>query len=187
MDRLSIKDEANQALTGNRLVLLLFIIITDVISGSLSRFYIGVLLVPLTTAGLFFVTKDMLVGRKIEANRFFMYKDFMHALKVIAVNLLYSLLFIVGLAFFIIPGFYFLLAYSQATFIMAEHGDLGIIDAMKKSREMMNGYKLDLLVFALSFIGHILLIIVTFGIYAFYILPYFQACSVNYYLTLKSL
>ena len=59
-----------------------------------------------------------------------------------------------------------------------------ILDALKESKELMMGHKGELFVFHLSFIGHAFLIIITFGLYALYFMPYFATADTNYYLHL---
>jgi len=91
----------------------------------------------------------------------------------------------VGTMLFIIPGIIFYMMYVQAYRIMIEKPEIGIMDALRESKEMMNGYKMDYFVFQLSFIGHFLLIMITFGLWVIYLMPYFVVADTNYYLHLK--
>lgn len=92
----------------------------------------------------------------------------------------------VGTILLIIPGIIFAMMYAQAPFIMAEHKELGVFEAMHKSKEMMFGKKWNLFVFHFSFIGHFLLSAITFGIYGLYFIPYYQLALINYYQHLKA-
>ena len=58
-------------------------------------------------------------------------------------------------------------------------------DTLKKSREMMKGYKWDYFVFGLSFIGWILLVPVTLGLIAIWLVPYMVVAEAIYYDRLK--
>lgn len=51
--------------------------------------------------------------------------------------------------------------------------------------EMTNGYKMDLFILGLSFIGWILLCCVTLGIAAIWVIPYMNATYANAYKSLK--
>ncbi len=187
MDRKIIKEEAKEALVGKRLMLLVVILIVGILSAGLMTIGIGVLVAPILTVGLFYVVKDVLYKKDIDANMFVEpFKDLNHALKVVAVNFLVMLIVIVGLFLFIIPGIIFGLMYSQAIFIIAEDKNISIMDTLKKSKELMKGRKMDLFVFYLSFIGHIILGVITFGIYMLYIIPYLETSIVNYYLHLTN-
>ncbi|MCK9471446.1 MAG: DUF975 family protein [Bacilli bacterium] len=182
MDRKLIKSEAKQALVGNRLMFLLAIIIVGVISGT----GIGAILAPILGAGLFLIGKVLLLEKKFNFELIIEYfKDLNHALRLIGATLLYALIVFIGFLLFIIPGIIFSYQYSQVMYILAEDKEIGVWDAFKKSKEMMVGYKFDLFIFHLSFIGHILLGMITFGIYLLYAMPYMQLSYYNYYLHLK--
>lgn len=183
MNRQQIKFEANEAITGNRLNILLVIIIIGAISGT----GVGLIVAPILGAGLFLIGKVLLLEKKFNFELVIEYfKDLNHAFKLVGASLLLGLIVSVGLILFIIPGIIFAYQFSQVIYILSENKDLGIWDAFKKSREMMNGYKFNLFVFHLSFIGHYLLGIITFGIYLLYVMPYIQVAQYNYYLHLKN-
>ena len=87
---------------------------------------------------------------------------------------------------FIIPGFVKAISYSQMFFILAECPDVGVTKAMRLSKAMTRGYKWDLFVLWLSFIGWSLLGAVTCGILYLWILPYMNMTIVNAYHALKA-
>lgn len=86
---------------------------------------------------------------------------------------------------FIVPGIIAALRYSQATYLMLEDPDMGINDSLRKSGELMRGYKGKLFVLDLSFILWMLLIPVTFGLIALYLRPYMELTSVQFYYDLR--
>ena len=57
---------------------------------------------------------------------------------------------------------------------------------MKISREMMQGYKWKLFLLDFSFIGWWLLTLVTLGLGAFVLVPYFQTATAVFYEDLKA-
>ena len=57
--------------------------------------------------------------------------------------------------------------------------------ALQQSKDMMEGHKMELFMLTLSFIGWILLTIVTCGLAGFYVAPYMGQTFANYYLELK--
>lgn len=65
---------------------------------------------------------------------------------------------------FFIPGVVKALAYSMAPYILADCPEVGAKDALRLSIRMTNGYKMDLFVAALSFLGWELLSAFTCGI-----------------------
>ena len=58
-------------------------------------------------------------------------------------------------------------------------------DALKISREMMQGYKWNYFVFGLSFLGWILLVPFTLGILLIWLYPYMTVATAIYYERLK--
>jgi len=186
MDFKEIKRESKEALVGNRLGLLLVLVVVGIIASAISATGIGFLLTPIITVAVFYCIKHLLQNKKLVVETLYnQFKSFEHALKMIAVGLLVKVIIFVGLILLIIPGIIFAYAYSQALRIIAENPDMEIMEALRKSKEMMKGHKWELFVFQLSFIGHFLLTVITFGIYGFYFLPYYQTCQVNYYLHLS--
>ena len=85
----------------------------------------------------------------------------------------------------LVPGIIKSLAYSQAYYIYRDAIDqqqsISCRDAISKSRSLMNGHKWEYFLLQLSFIGWGLLIMVTFGIAAIWVQPYYHLTMANYY------
>lgn len=86
----------------------------------------------------------------------------------------------------IIPGIVKGLSYSQMFFILAEYPDIGVRRAMQLSKEMTNGYKADLFVMEISFIGWAILADLSFGIGYLWLIPYQKMSFTNAYHALKA-
>lgn len=86
---------------------------------------------------------------------------------------------------FVIPGAVMTLAYVMTPFILEEYPELSAWEASSRSRELMQGHKFDYLCLLLSFLGWILLGIVTFGIGFLWVYPYIVAATVGFYDDLK--
>lgn len=106
-------------------------------------------------------------------------------LPFIGVSILVGILVSIGAILFIIPGIILALCYSQVFYIMLDDEKIGIINAMKKSREMMRGHKWEFFVLNLSFIGWAILGVITFGILYLWLVPYMQVTLCNFYNELK--
>lgn len=88
---------------------------------------------------------------------------------------------------FIIPGIVKSYSYAMTPFIMAEHPELTASQAIDASKEMMDGYKGDLFMLRLSFIGwEILSILLTLGIGSLWLNPYMNAADAAFYRELQS-
>ena len=119
-----------------------------------------------------------------ETNHF---KDLLCSLKKVRSYFLFLVMGIyIGLwsILFVIPGIVKLFSYSMAPFIMADDPDIGINEAITKSREMMYGYKLELFKLLLSFIGWGFVAFVFFPA-APWILSYLFATLVEFYNNIK--
>ena len=87
---------------------------------------------------------------------------------------------------FIIPGFIATYRYAMAPYIMAEHPEMGIMEAIEASKQMMDGNKWNAFVLDLSFILWDLLGACTMGIlHVFYIEPYKRLTDAGLYQALK--
>ncbi len=87
--------------------------------------------------------------------------------------------------FFIIPGFVKAYSYSQMFFIIAEYPDMDVRKAMNLSKKLTKGYKLDLFIMNLSFIGWLILSGFTGGILLLWVIPYMFMTNINAYHSIK--
>lgn len=87
-----------------------------------------------------------------------------------------------------IPGIIMAFAYSMTFNILADpdYKDLSAYEAIRRSREMMRGYKWKLFGLYLRFFGWGLLCVLTFGILSFWIQPYMQLADINFYEDVKA-
>lgn len=86
----------------------------------------------------------------------------------------------------IIPGIIAAFAYSQTFYILAENEDINPIDAIRKSREMMYGYKWKYFCLNLRFLGWVLLCLLTFGIGFLWLSPYIYVSYAAFYEEIKA-
>ena len=84
-----------------------------------------------------------------------------------------------------IPGIIMAFAYAMTPYILVENPEMKAIDAIRKSRSMMKGHKFDLFYLELSFIGWILLSILTLGIGLLWLVPYMETSIAAFYNDLK--
>ena len=95
---------------------------------------------------------------------------------------LFSLLMIAAWVPAIIKG----ISYSMTVFILEHFPDVPATDALKISMRITQGYKFDIFVFCLSFIGWFILSALTLGIlYIVYVGPYFYASFAGLYQELR--
>lgn len=85
----------------------------------------------------------------------------------------------------IVPVTIVTLMFSQIIYILADNPEIGVIDAAKESCRLTKGYKGNIFVLQLSFIGLVLLSILTMGILLLWVMPYMQVTFSELYLYLK--
>ena len=118
------------------------------------------------------------------------YHDIINCVKekwanILIAEILVAVLVSLASLLFVIPGIILGLAYSMVAYLVVDT-DLSGVDAMKKSREMMKGYKWDYFVFNLSFIGWVILLPFTLCILAVWLVPYMTVAEAIYYDRLKA-
>lgn len=106
-------------------------------------------------------------------------------LKVFVSALIAGIIVGFGFVLLIIPGIILLLGYVMMRYVYLDNPEIGIIEALKKSREMMKGHKWQYFCLCLSFIGWVLLIPLTFGILYFWLAPYMAVAQANFYDSIK--
>lgn len=82
---------------------------------------------------------------------------------------------------FIIPGIIKSYSYCMSFYILADHPEITVREAMNESKRMTQGHKMDLFILQLSFIGWGILATLTFGIGYFWLIPYMQVTMANTY------
>ena len=90
-----------------------------------------------------------------------------------------------GMILLIVPGIILAFGYSMITYLYIDNPEIGIIDVMKKSREIMKGHKWQYFCLGLSFIGWMILGVFTIGILYFWLLPYMAVSQANFYESIK--
>jgi uncharacterized membrane protein len=81
----------------------------------------------------------------------------------------------------IIPGIIAALAYSQTYYLLVDYPELGAMDAITRSREMMRGHKGRLFCLHLRFFLWGLLCILTLGIGFIWLAPYMRVTFARFY------
>ncbi|WP_081014752.1 DUF975 family protein [Paraclostridium sordellii] len=108
-------------------------------------------------------------------------------IKSILINLIIVVGIYIGGILFIIPGIIWALMFSQTYFILVENTEIGVIEALKRSYKLVDGFKSDLFILELSFIGWLIVCIITLGIGFLWYTPYYEITLGNFYVKLKEI
>lgn len=107
-------------------------------------------------------------------------------LKIVAAKFLANLFIFLWCLLLVIPGIIKSLEYLMVGYILADNPDIQPMDALRKSKQMMQGHKWNAFVLGLSFLGWEILSLLTFGLLdVFYVRPYIEATYAELYLALK--
>nr|WP_166238317.1 DUF975 family protein [Paenibacillus turpanensis] len=110
-----------------------------------------------------------------------LFEGFQNFGKSLGLYLLISLFTFLWTLLLVIPGIIASFRYSQAFYILNDNPNMKVMDAIRQSSELMDGYKWRYFLLQLSFIGWALLSIVTFGIGFIFLLPYVLTANANFY------
>ena len=189
MSRAELKAAAKEQIKGKigTLFVMLLILFLIGVAGALIPIVGPIALVILTPA---FSLSFCMIYLKLTKNEEIKVGDITLGLsytgKALWLNILVTFFTFLWSLLFIIPGFIKQFSYSMSNFILADNPELTAREALAKSKEMMNGHKVDLFILYLSFIGWYLLGAITFGIAYIYIVPYFNATIANFYNSIKA-
>ena len=201
MDTQSLKSQAKRQLTNRWTLAVCTILVANILTGlltsnktlldnnlgylSISFSLLYLILGGVITAGKCRFLLNMTLD-KDTAMFTDLFSQFNIFLKTLALNLLITLIISVGLFFLIIPGIVIAYMYSQSFYILVENPEMDVTDCMAASRKLMVGHKWELFYLHLTFIGWLLVGVLTFGIAYLWINPYFDLTCANYYLSIKS-
>lgn len=88
---------------------------------------------------------------------------------------------------FVIPGIIKAFSYAMTPYILVEHPEMSINQAIDESRRLMKGHKFDFFYLELSFIGWVILSSVfTLGIGFIWLIPYISTSAAAFYNDLKN-
>jgi len=125
------------------------------------------------------------IGRNKDAKIEQLFEGFRNFGTSILAYVLMVLFIILWTILLIIPGIIAAISYSMTFFIIAEDETIGAYDALKKSKEMMNGHKWKFFCLGFSFFGWFLLSIFTLGIGLLWLAPYVNVSYVKFYDDIK--
>ncbi|WP_332238022.1 DUF975 family protein [Sporolactobacillus sp. KGMB 08714] len=118
---------------------------------------------------------------------FSVYTDTNRSLRLIWASVVMEVYVILWSLLFIIPGIIKGLSYSQTVFILRDHPEYSVSEAITESRRMMDGHKWELFLLNLSFIGWMILsVFLTAFIGLLWVIPYVLASVAEFYDELRS-
>lgn len=144
------------------------------IGGLASLFLTGALIL-----GMSYMALNVARQHEVQVQQLFDgFKNYVSSLALFLLIVIFTFLWSL---LFIIPGIVKAYSYSMSWYILADNPRMPVNQARKKSMELMKGNKWRLFCLHLSFLGWLLLGILTLGILYFWIFPYIQTAQAEFY------
>ena len=177
--------DARKSLDGNWGIAIGGMLVYVIVAGASGFIPAGSLVLggPLALGYLIF-NKKISAGEETKIENLF--EGFQNFLPALATYLLTAVFVLLWMLLFIIPGIIMAMAYSQALFILSDEPEIGAYDAIKKSRAMMDGYKMKYFGLMLMFALLSFACILTLGIGYLFLIPFMQVTMVKFYNDVKA-
>ena len=107
--------------------------------------------------------------------------------KVILLELMVTISVTLWTFLFIIPGFIAAYRLRFAIYNLCENPEMGVMEAMNMSAAQTRGYKMDLFVLDVTFIGWRMLSFLTLGVLDIWVTPYMAQTNVGYFQQIKKM
>jgi len=131
-------------------------------------------------------TYSLALARNEDANINQLFEGFNKFGLALAAYFLMFVFIILWMLLLIIPGIIAALSYSMTFYIIADDETMDAMEAIDKSKAMMDGYKWKYFCLALRFLGWALLCVLTLGIGFFWLMPYMQVTNAKFYEDVKA-
>ena len=199
INRKALKEAAKEKLNGNMWIIwkpLLVLMLAGSLSGAILRcaeegsalYFLLNLLTSLAIIPLSFgVSKyilDFVRGKEFDFDKLFDYYK-SNVVNILLLSFLVTLFVSLWSILLIIPGIIAALSYSMSTYIYVDGEHTEPMEVIYESKRMTYGYKWNLFVFGLSFIGWILLSFLFIPV--IYVVPYITVANAMYYDELKKI
>ena len=101
--------------------------------------------------------------------------------RVFVTILLQTLCIVLWSLLLIVPGIIKAISYSQTIYILKDNPELKFNGAIERSMAMMEGHKMEAFLLGISFIGWLLLGVLTLGIGMLWVTPYMSTAYAHFY------
>lgn len=130
---------------------------------------------------------DLAKTGKVNTARLFAgYAGLVSLVKAVWLVLAQSILLWLWIFVLVVPFFIKIYSYSMSFFALLENPKLGAFEAINVSRRLMYGNKVRLFKLHCRFLGWFLLVPLTCGLAAFWVVPYYYTAKAEFYLKIKA-
>jgi hypothetical protein len=153
----------------------------------------GILILSLFIVGFLidigFMGYCLKLNRDEEADIRTLFDSFSLFFKVIWLGILKNVFTLLWSLLFIVPGIMAAYSYRQAYYILLDNPEKSALECIRDSKQLMKGYRIDLFVLDISFIGWMLLdqfveYYAIFRLFSIWLSPYMGVTRAGFYLRL---
>lgn len=152
-----------------------------------AKIFIRISLIPLAIGCLWYFLDIYRDAKPKVVDIFSPYKDIRLFLKIILAALVQILFILLWSLLFIVPGIIKAMDYSQTFYILKDHPEMGVLEAITESKKYMEFSKGQLFFAVVEFTGWGLFALITFGYGFIFVLPYFFTALAAFYEKRKKL
>lgn len=105
--------------------------------------------------------------------------------RVVVLGLLRVIFIYLWSLLFIVPGIIAAYRYRFALYNLLENPDIGPLEAIRMSCAQTSGFKWDLFMLDLSFLGWILLNVLSLGVLSIWVEPYYRQTDIGFFRSVK--
>ena len=179
-----IKAEAKAALSGNWGNAIGIWLVGTIIMALLSSTFFGVFLTGVIVYGISAAFAFLI--RTKRTNFDILFSGFQNFGTTCVAGILQWIYTFLWYLLFLITGIVKSYSYAMTYYIILDNPNLSANEAITESRKLMYGKKWKLFCLDFSFIGWILLTILTFGLLSLYVQPYHEAARARFYEDIKA-
>ena len=129
---------------------------------------------------------SLAVARNQEAKLGQIFEGFNNFGNAIGTYILMVIFIFLWMLLLFIPGIIAAFSYSMTFYILSDEESIGPMEAIDKSKKMMDGYKWKYFCLMFRFFGWSILCILTIGIGYLWLMPYMQVSKAKFYDDLKT-
>ena len=150
-----------------------------IVAGSLFGGLLSLFLLPMEYSYSIAFLDNKRTGAEFKVETLFDgYKDF---LRIFGTLLLEGVYIILWSLLLFVPGIIKSISYSQTYYVMKDNPELSFNAAIERSMAMMKGHKMEFFLLRLSYIGWLILCILTLGVGLLWINPYIFTAYAHFY------
>ena len=178
------RESAWTQLTGNWkpavLISLVYILVTGGMEGAKALSFLSIFIFGPMSYGYYVVFLNFKrTGEKVRIkNLLDGFKDYG---RVFLTDLLQTIYIVLWTLLLIVPGIIKSISYSQTFYVLKDNPELKNNAAIERSMAMMEGHKMEYFWLMLSFIGWLLLGVLTLGIGLLWVIPYMATTTAHFY------